>query len=89
MNLAKATQEDCQKVWDLFHLVDELSEECEHEQTREKLEQAVNITHQGVMGRVVFGMETILENEILDPESKVLKLHPRFLFEEIEPTEIW
>ena len=33
MKLAKATEEDCQKVWDLYHLVEELSEECKHEPT--------------------------------------------------------
>lgn len=89
MNLAKATPEDCQKVWDLYHLVEELSEECEHEETREKLERAVRKTHQGVMGRVVFGMGTILENNVLDPDSKVLELHPDLKPEEIEPTELW
>jgi hypothetical protein len=89
MNLAKATKADCQKVWDLYHLVEELSEDCEHVPTLEKLERAVQKTHQGVMGRVVFGMETCLDNNIFDPGLPHLSLHPRFLCEEVEPTELW
>jgi hypothetical protein len=30
-------------------------------------------------GRVLFGFETILENEVLDPDKSYLDLHPKIL----------
>jgi hypothetical protein len=89
MKIAKPSKYDCQKLWDLYHLVEELSEDCEHEPTREKLERALRKAHQGVMGRVVFGMETLIDNNIFNPALPQLDLHPRFAHEEVEPMDLW
>lgn len=89
MQLAKATKDDCQSIWDLYRLVKELSEDCEHEPTRERLADELDKAHQGVMGRVVFGMETLIDNNIFDPALSHLAIHPRFSCEQIEPTDLW
>jgi len=94
VQMARPSDRDIEEVFRLASALDHLDDECDPrddgerdldlsdgEQCREVLEHLMDLfPKSGGLMRVVFGMATICspENEIIDPDSTVLRLHPKW-----------